>query len=180
MSLPLTYLCRKSLSAQELVTEVIEPVLYRLREIPFEIGAPQLMLGVALHESGGLRHRTQLNGGPARGIYQMEGATHNDIWANFLRYKPELSKQVKSLSVFPNAQKAEELVWNDNYATAMCRVHFYRYVKQLPDEGKIAEQAAIWKKYYNTHLGKGTVEKYMKDWRDHGGASVQFLKYTPA
>ena len=43
--------------------------------------AENLILGTALQESN-LRYLRQLGDGPARGVYQMEPATHDDIWDN--------------------------------------------------------------------------------------------------
>ena len=50
----------------------------------YSIDAVNLLLGTAIQESGGLRWRVQVNGGPARGLFQMEEATYTDIWNNFL------------------------------------------------------------------------------------------------
>lgn len=179
MPLELSLQCRATYTNQEFVSDIIEPVLHHLTEIPFEIGAPQLLLGVALHESGGLKYRRQQGGGPALGFFQMERATHDDIWANFLRYKQSLAAQVRGLSLSDGTPPAESLVWNDNYAAAMCRVHFHRYKSVIPELGEISKQAALWKKVYNTIDGKGTVEKYMRDWRAHDGSSVTYRNYTP-
>jgi hypothetical protein len=43
----------------------------------------------------------------------------------------------------------------------MCRVHYYRVPAALPPAGDLAEQAAYWKRYYNTELGRGTVEHFL-------------------
>ncbi|WP_157098735.1 hypothetical protein [Novosphingobium rosa] len=46
----------------------------------YSAAASDLLLGTAVHESGGFRWNRQLGNGPARGYFQMEVATHNDIW----------------------------------------------------------------------------------------------------
>jgi len=53
-----------------------------------------LRLGTAIVESG-LAKRTQDGGGPARGLFQMEMARHDDIWRNDLAYRPALAALVR-------------------------------------------------------------------------------------
>ncbi len=60
--------------------------------------AEDLVLGTALQESN-LRYLRQLNDGPARGVYQMEPATHDDIWENYLAFRAELSAHVSAFLV---------------------------------------------------------------------------------
>ena len=104
----------------------------------------------------------------------MEGATHDDIWTNFLAFRADLKSQVESLLTSPSADKIHELEFNDNYAAAMARVHYLRAPSALPGFDDLEGQAAYWKRHYNTPLGAGTPEKYKRDWAAHGGASVSF------
>ncbi|WP_216670973.1 hypothetical protein [Mangrovicoccus sp. HB161399] len=166
-------------TAQSFVTQVIEPVLCRLTEIPFSAAAAQLLLGTALHESGGLKFRRQLGSGPARGLFQMEPATHNDLWKNFLAFKKPLAAEVEALLSAPGADKVAELETNDNYAAAMARVHYWRAPAALPKAGNTTGQATYWKRYYNTPLGKGTPKKYLDDYALHGGGAVTFRSSCP-
>ena len=166
---------------QDFLTFVIEPVLSNLTEIPYVPGAAQLVLGTALTESAGLKFRTQNHGGPARGLFQMEGATHDDIWENFLKYRPALSKQVMKMTINGKPGAADDLKHNDNYAAAMCRVHYFRTAgNAIPGHNQIRGHAKAWKRHYNTPLGKGTEEKYIKDWKAHGGDGVKVRMFTPA
>lgn len=126
--------------------------------------AEELLLGTALHESQ-LRYRRQLGGGPARGLFQMEPATHNDIWNNFLVYHKGLGAQVKALKTTPDSNVLSELENNDRYAAAMARVHYRRAPALLPAAGDLPAMAAYWKKYYNTVYGAGTVQQYIDDWK---------------
>jgi hypothetical protein len=78
-------LCHKYLThptPQVFLTTIIEPVLHHLTEIPYDRAAAQLLLGTALKESLQLKYRRQIQG-PALGYYQMEPATHDDIWNNY-------------------------------------------------------------------------------------------------
>jgi len=102
-----------------------------------------------------------LGNGPALGLFQMEPATHDDIWNNFLVYRIELGKKVDALAVDTDSIA---MVFNLIYAAAMCRVHYYRVPEALPDAGDYEAQAKYHKKFYNTELGSSTVEQYLKNW----------------
>ena len=161
---------------QVFLTKVIEPVLCFLTEIPYSIAASQLLLGTAIKESQNFKYKKQLGGGPAVSFFQMEPATHNDIWNNFLKYKPKLAKQVSDLLTDPKANKVHELQFNDNYATAMARVHYLRAPAALPAFDDFSAQAAYWKQYYNTPLGKGTAKEYQDIWDKSTGFTSLIYK----
>ncbi len=127
--------------------------------------AENLVLGTALQESN-LHYLRQLNEGPARGIYQMEPPTHNDIWENFLAYRPELRERVSALLV-PEKDRVDQLVWNLAYATAMCRIHYLRVRYPLPAPDDIRGLAEYWKQHYNTPQGRGTPDEFIQKFEDH-------------
>lgn len=124
------------------------------------LAAERLIIGTAVVESR-LHYLKQFPEGPALGIYQMEGVTHDDIWKNYLHYRPDVAKLVSSYA-FPDGE-AEEMIGNLYYATAMCRLHYRRVPAPLPDCWDEVEMAKYWKEFYNTPLGKGTVEKAKHD-----------------
>ena len=99
--------------------------------------------------------------GPAMGVFQMEPATHDDIWNNFLKYKQKVMFVVDKYAA---TDRAEELKWNLAYAILMARVHYLRVPAPLPKSTDKLGLAMYWKDHYNTHQGKGTVmdalEKY--------------------
>src|SRR5688572_28738068 len=145
------------------VSEMIDPIhlrTYVIRPVLKDLGlwsepAEKLILGTACQESQCGRWLRQIGEGPALGIFQMEPATHNDLWNNFLDHRPEIARKVK-LFVAGLAPSAEQLVGNLYYATAMCRIHYLRVPEPIPNT--LEEQAAYWKKFYNSELGKGKVE----------------------
>ena len=100
--------------------------------------------------------------GPALGLWQMERATHDDIWTHFLNGRTKLGLNVLGPYYKPDVTR---MVWDLSYACAMCRIHYLRCSDALPPAGDIAGQAAYWKRWYNTPLGKGTVEQYIDSWR---------------
>jgi hypothetical protein len=137
---------------------VIHPVLMGLGL--YSENAERLVLGTACQESQCGRWLKQLGDGPALGIYQCEPATHYDLWENFLKFQPELALKVSRFAMSANPD--EQLVGNLFYATAICRVHYYRVFEPIPDN--LPGQAAYWKKFYNTFLGKGTIDEYINAW----------------
>lgn len=150
------------LDVRQVLDLVIVPALETL-----ELDSPaarQLLLGTALQESG-LRYIQQLGGGPALGLWQMEPATHDDIWNNYLNRKPELVQRLQSLSQHRIALAMAADLW---YAAAMCRIQYFRRPEPLPAAGDIPAQAAYWKQHYNTPAGAGTVAEYLENWARHG------------
>ena len=130
--------------------------------------AVELLVGTALHESGGLRWRTQLSGGPARGLFQMERATHDDIWINYLAYRPPLSDAIKTAFTPAGGNlEFEQITHDDGYAALMARLKYVRVPAALPVAGNLRGQAEYWKTYYNTHLGKGTPAEYVASWKTY-------------
>lgn len=155
------------LNPRQLRDWVISPVLGKLRmDSPAAI---ELVLGTCYQESR-LKHIHQLGSGPAIGIAQMEPATHIDIWDNFLKYKPEISRLLQGFmleqSQLPLAQQFEQMHGNMYYAVAMCRVHYFRVNEALPPAGNVMAMARYWKLYYNTPLGKGTEKEYRANWAE--------------
>jgi hypothetical protein len=144
---------------------VIKPVLARMG-LASE-AAEQLLLGTAIQESLFLRYRRQMGGGPAVSYFQMEPATHNDIWDNFLKYRPEWAAKATSFLTSESADKMTELENNDEYATAMARIHYMRVPASLPEAGDVSAQANYWKQYYNTPLGKGKPHEYIEKWQHY-------------
>ncbi|MBF0165084.1 MAG: hypothetical protein HQM01_11385 [Magnetococcales bacterium] len=146
------------LDPHQLREQIIRPTLQRL--ILWSEAAEELVLGTAIQESG-LRFVRQLGSGPARGLWQMEPATHDDLWLNYLHSRTKLALNI--LGPYPKPDPGR-LVWDLTYSCAMCRVHYLRCPQELPSAGDIKAQAAYWKKFYNTPLGAGTVEQYLANW----------------
>jgi hypothetical protein len=156
--------------ATVLLSQAIRPALTSIKL--WSPAAEELLLGTAIVESD-LLHRKQFAGGPARGLFQMELRTHDDIWDNYLKYHSELSKSVGALMSSPGAKKHVELETNDKYASAMVRVHYQRRSPgTLPQTGDIDGMATFWKRYYNTTRGKGDVDDYRDKWKKVIGATT--------
>jgi hypothetical protein len=139
---------------------VVKPTLKYLDL--YSKSAENLMLGTAAQESKMGRWLHQVKG-PAKGIYQMEMATHEDIWNNYLSYKIDLKNKILQFAT----SREDDLVFNLAYATAMARVHYLRISEPLPHEDDVAGLAKYWKQFYNTKLGKGTVDEFMRNYETY-------------
>lgn len=135
---------------------LVKPALAALPAALNTLSAQQGVLGIGLKESG-YTYLKQLGSGPALGFWQMEPATHDDMWTNFIRYHPDLKKPLSALA--GGNPSAQALVTNPVYAAAMCRVHLFRQPDALPPSGDAAAWAAYWKQHYNTPGGAGVAEQ---------------------
>lgn len=132
---------------------VIIPVLTRMGVMTANLASLVAAIG---HQESAYDLIAQMNGGPARGYWQMEPFTHDDCWQNYLRY-PRQSKMATALRgmVPPDAVLSDQLVSNTAYAAGMCAVKCLRAPTAIPDNAQA--QANFWKRFYNTAQGAGTV-----------------------
>lgn len=156
--------------ARELRVQVIESALSLLGRRYVSEAATRLLIMTAAHESHllMLRQRVRWLGdnryefGPALGLFQMEAATHQDIWASYLAWRPALAARVLTTCGTP---KAEQMVGNLTYAAVMARIHYWRVGEPLPAPGDIDGLAGYAKRYWNTEAGKATADDYADAFR---------------
>lgn len=146
---------------KDLREAIIRPTLKKIGL--WSEAAENLLLGTAAQESQMGRYLRQIGGGPGLGIFQVEPSTHDDIWDNYLIYRGPLLSAVTKLTVL-QMPRTQQLVWNLLYATAIARVHYLRIKDPLPDANDVSALGCYWKNWYNTHLGKGTVEEFVKSY----------------
>lgn len=148
----------------QLRKHIIRPTLEALNTtIPYSRAAENLLLGTAAQESHMGRYLKQIHG-PARGIYQMEPGTYDDIWRSFLSFQPEIGKVVYAF-LLKRFNDVDQLAGNLYLATAMARIHYYRVSAALPKTNDVFNQAIYWKKYYNTPRGRGQVADFVDNYR---------------
>lgn len=140
---------------------VIRPVLQRLEPlIPYTQAAENLVLGTGLVETNyGAIDQLSPGPGPAYGFWQMEKPTYEDLWTNFIRPRAALRDALLGLIGGGVYRGIEELHGNDFYAAAMCRVHYLRAPAPMPGALDAAGLAGYWKLYYNTPMGRGTIDR---------------------
>jgi hypothetical protein len=146
-----------------LLRHVIVPTLGYLRLDSPEARA--LLLRTASQESGCGQWLKQRDGGPAVGIYQMEPATHHDLLEhlNETRVYQARNLLLRAGGKYTGMTDDESMAGNLYYATAMCRLQYWRFPEPLPRVEDVEGQARYWKKYYNTIKGKGTVSEFIEN-----------------
>jgi type VI secretion system secreted protein VgrG len=153
---------------------VIPTLKYLDSEIPYSEEAVDLLMLTCAHESRGgtyLRQKGMTGTEGAYGVYQMEMATHDDIYENFLDHRNVLCDLTVGLQS-EDLHIEQDIITNLAYATAMARVHYWRVAEALPskdDTNYLSKLGDYAKKYYNTELGKATNSRYVidyLDWRD--------------
>ncbi len=120
--------------------------------------AERLLPGTVIAESE-LTWLRQHGGGPARGVYQIEPATHDDIWAIYLAYRDGLANRVARLA--GERSRHDQLVWNLGYATAIARPVHYRRPEPLLAADDLQSLARYYKTHFNTDLGAGAPEDFL-------------------
>lgn len=161
------------LSVVHLNLFVVRPALAQLNgpDVPgFESDAAvELLLGTAAVESG-FRALDQITGandhsiGPAYGLWQIEPATLDDLYANYLRFRPSLQARLRALAADWPAP-AMQLATNLAFAAAVARLIYYRSPVRLAQSGDVEGHARIWKQVYNTAKGKGRPEDFVTTYR---------------
>lgn len=127
--------------------------------------AEELMIFTCATESLGGTYLKQING-PALGIYQMEPATHNDIWQNYIYENQKILMKLMTTfrcNVFP---PEEWLIYDLRYATAMTRLFYDRIKEPLPSAKDIDDIWSYYKQYYNTPLGAAQKDESIKRYHD--------------
>lgn len=129
--------------------------------------ATELLMLTAATESGFGTYIRQING-PARGVFQMEPNTENDIWNNYLKYKPELSKKINNLKMLGTTTTTfTDLEVNLAYQIAMTRIHYLRVPSKIPNSTDITGLATYWKNHYNTSNGAGDINTAISNYKKY-------------
>ncbi len=129
-----------------------------IRHTLVEYGLPEkdshieLLIGTAAQESNA---GTYLKHGSAVGIFQTEPGT-------FAWLKKKYQGRYRLQDV-----KFEELEWNLKYSILFARLRYLAVPERIPDQ--LEGWAYYWKKYYNTRLGRGTEEDFIKNYTDYAG-----------
>ena len=152
------------MNPQDVKDYIVIPTLHAISEfIPESLSAELLVLGTAAQESNFYYLDQTVRGpGPAYGIFEMEAETHNSHLA-WLKQKPDFWKLVQTYQV-EHLDNCLEMVGNLYYACIMCRIHYWRKTENLPSASDIYALGSYWKRHYNTYIGKGTVEEFVKNY----------------
>jgi hypothetical protein len=138
--------------------DIVAPTLQALATALAALNSPWAInqcAGTGLVESG-LQYVEQLDNGPALGVCQMEPATHDDCWTNFLAYNPALAAVIEKIAGVQKPQ-AQIMVYNMEYAVAMARIKYWRSPLAAPAATDAVGCANYHKTVYNSSLGAADV-----------------------
>ena len=154
-----------------LIECVIRPTLIHMSVLNSSLNskaAENLLLGTILQESAGGRYLKQIKG-PALGIFQIEPATHKDVFENFLKHRPDWETHiVKLASRGFYGNRDDELMFNLRYACAIARLVYWRSPVKMPDHDDVVGLGEMWKVAYNTKHGRGTAEEFINNYQTSG------------
>ena len=116
--------------------------------------AEQLVLATAMVEQN-LRHDHDQSA--QKGIYNISQRMHDDLWLDFLEYRPEIVRQMCKLANLDLRKLGLDAKFNlldddPYYATALCRLMYLRIPKSLPDASNKEALAVYWLLHF--HLDK--------------------------
>lgn len=150
--------------AQILVDNFIKPALAHLAGVKPSLDSPnarQMLLAIAAQESSCGKYFAQL-GGPAQGPWQIEPRTHDDLFTNFLDYRPDLRDALEEL--LPTIPVDNVLVSSPLYCCGVARMLMYREPWHVPALNDRDGMWALYKEDYNTRLGKATKAEWDHNW----------------
>lgn len=159
------------INTTQLIELIIQPTLKDLGL--YSLAAEQLLAGTCAQESGMGTYLKQVGTGPALGIFQMETASHDDTWDNFLKYNSNLECKVTAIMDIPlpdhyrYVPHSSKLIADLSYACAMARIHYLRVKEPLPPANDIPALAAYYKKYYNTPNGGASEQQFIDNWNKY-------------
>lgn len=125
--------------------------------------AENLLLGTCAQESRLGTDRRQVGGGPALGIYQIEPATEQSLWHDYLSYRKPLAIAVAKVCGVDSPDRWH-LENNLAYQHIMVRLRYWAWVK-APIPLTIEGQAVYWDVHYNANPHHGTPAEYIENYR---------------
>ena len=131
--------------------------------VRYSQAAENLLFMTAAHESDCGKYIWQM-GGPAMGVFQMEPATLDDLYLNYLRFKPHHRDSLEYWR--PQFGNPVDGLWGCLlYQVASARLQYYRKPFAMPDADDIEALAHIAKDEWNTVVGKATWRNYADAYR---------------
>jgi hypothetical protein len=135
----------------------------------YSVQAERLLMGTAAVESNFVNF-VQFSGGPARGMFQMEPLTFNDMLNRVLANKKHAAIKAAAFAMSTNNPPTfVELTTNHLFAAAMARIKYYSIAAPIPID--LDSQAQYWWTYYNGRSPGGVgVKGYLDAWNTYCAA----------
>ena len=162
------------IKADDLLEEVVRPVLAKLESVRpgmNSLKVERLLMGTAAQESDLGYFMKQHPRGPARGIWQMEEATVDDLQGRYLmKFRNlDLYTVVEGFAT-PDVKWYDQLSWNMRLACALARVRYWMVPVPVPED--LIGQARYWDLHYNANDKEETVE-YIRSWEEFIAPEIQ-------
>jgi len=168
-----------SFDRRQLTDMIIIVLNYLSPTIPVKVEAIELLLLTAAVESDFGTYVRQIPSGPALGIFQVETTTELDLW-RWISGKPKLLNLMLPLIGDPilSLEGLTPSIYNIAYQIALARLFYWRIPESLPKvryissgltDESVNALAKYYKKYFNTELGKSSVEKAANAYRKYVG-----------
>lgn len=143
-------------------TLIIQPALDAI--VQYSVDVEELLVATCAQESLGGTFLRQRGGGPAKGIYQMETRTHDDLWQTILvRDQSTAWKIMKGLNTA--TKPSSDLMIRDMfYATQMARVFYMRINHPIPKADDIESIWEYYKQFWNTASGAATKTQFITNY----------------
>jgi hypothetical protein len=152
------------IDAKQLRDLVIIPTLEAMEKLWPGANTPaavNLLLGTAFQESRAT-YLKQIGAGPALGIFQIEPATEQDMWDNYLNSRKDKADFVLSLAR-RDGNRRMDMICNLAYQVCVARIKYWRTKAVLPtNPNDIPALGKVWNDFYNTNPLVGTVEEFVK------------------
>ena len=146
------------------IKEIEEYALYRIDA--YSDDALALVVRTGMAESGYRALKGYGEGNPAIGFFQIEPATMNDMIDNYIKYRSRYKVDLISLGMNFEKDTIISVMSNIAVQAALCRIHYRRDKHSIPSWDDLEGQAKYWKRVYNTNLGRGTTEHFIKANKD--------------
>jgi hypothetical protein len=123
--------------------------------------AREILMMTAAQESHCGRYLKQVGCGVALGLFQIEPATYEDLFLNYLRYHKELINILESNFKVNKGNFRANLMGNLVYQIVIARLQYLRFPERLPYYKDKYEMACYYKTYWNTVKGKATIAEVL-------------------
>jgi hypothetical protein len=137
-------------------------------KLPCDEAKIAIMMGTAATETHLGRDFRQLkysmeSDGGAFSPWGIEIRTHDDVQNIVLSAHPMLCERVNQIKGCMSGKDA--LIGNLYYACAIARLQYWRHPEPLPLAEDLVAQGYYYKKYFNSSDGKGSMKKYVEDYK---------------
>ena len=146
------------------IKEIVEYALYKVDA--YSDDALVLVVRTGMAESGYRALKGYGKGNPAIGFFQIEPGTMNDMIDNYIKYRSHYKVHLISLGMNFEKDTIMSVMSNIAVQAALCRIHYRRDKHSIPSWDDLEGQAKYWKRVYNTNLGRGTTEHFIKANKD--------------